>query len=202
MGRYQANAFGLTYNNVNRIYGTLTTTHRGDIAIRNAQNGCAVDIGSYYYNDGSYDYGYIDIYNAGGSSATVSIDLDGYTGVIKAYGFTNLSDRRLKNHIESLDIEESAKFIYELKPVAYRYNDKGDTIHHGFIAQDVEDNNFYDDEWGLVEDNIGMQGRMDDTERQSETYKMITYTELIADLVATVQSLNNRIKELEKSSEN
>lgn len=99
------------------------------------------------------------------------------------------SDQEIKKNIQSLDTHKSSDFIYGLNPVEYKYKDgKSDRLHHGFIAQELHDS--MQEDWGVYCDaNI-------DTGKNGG--KAIRYEELIADLVATVQSQNDRIKELEK----
>ena len=100
------------------------------------------------------------------------------------------SDKEIKKNIQSLDTQKSSDFIYALNPVEYKYKDgTSDRLHHGFIAQELHDSMKSD--WGVYCDaNIG-------TEKKGG--KAIRYEELIADLVATVQSPTERISELEKT---
>lgn len=99
------------------------------------------------------------------------------------------SDKSIKINIQSLDTHKSSDFIYALNPVEYKYKDgTSDRLHHGFIAQELHDS--MQEDWGVYCDaNI-------DTGKKGG--KAIRYEELIADLVATVQSQNERIAELEK----
>lgn len=99
------------------------------------------------------------------------------------------SDKEIKKNVQSLDAQKSSDFIYALNPVEYKYKDgKSDRMHHGFIAQDLHDS--MQSDWGVYCDaNI---------ETGEKGGKALRYEELIADLVATVQSQNERIKELEK----
>jgi hypothetical protein len=98
------------------------------------------------------------------------------------------SDKSKKNSITPLDIKDTANFIYSLKPCMYKYNNaSSDEFHHGLIAQDVKES-MGDISWGLfVDSNVNIDGN-----------KGLRYEELIADLIATVQSQNERIKILEK----
>lgn len=99
------------------------------------------------------------------------------------------SDKSIKINIQSLDTQNSSDFIYSLNPVEYKYKDgTSDRLHHGFIAQELHDS--MQSDWGVYCDakiGTGEKGG-----------KAIRYEELIADLVATVQSQNERISELEK----
>lgn len=100
-----------------------------------------------------------------------------------------VSDKSIKKNIQSLDTKKSNDFIYALNPVEYKYKDgTSDRLHHGFIAQELHDS--MQSDWGVYCDaNI---------ETEENGGKAIRYEELIADLVATVQSQNKRIAELEK----
>lgn len=99
------------------------------------------------------------------------------------------SDKDIKKNIQSLDTKKSSDFIYALNPVEYKYKDgTSDRLHHGFIAQELNDS--MQSDWGVYCD-----ANIDTGENGG---KAIRYEELIADLVATVQSQNDRIKELEK----
>lgn len=99
------------------------------------------------------------------------------------------SDKSIKINIQSLDTQNSSDFIYSLNPVEYKYKDgTSDRLHHGFIAQELHDS--MQSDWGVYCD-----ANIDTGEKGG---KAIRYEELIADLVATVQSQNERIAELEK----
>ena len=112
-------------------------------------------------------------------------------GNLKVTGTTTLasspvisSDRDLKKDIE--EITNASNFIYSLKPCQYRYKDgTSNRLHHGFIAQEVKEC-MGENDWGLYV----CDGETDK--------KGIRYEELIADLVATVQEQNERIKILEE----
>lgn len=99
------------------------------------------------------------------------------------------SDKSIKINIQSLDTKNSSDFIYSLNPVEYKYKDgTSNRLHHGFIAQELHDS--MQSDWGVYCD-----ANIDTGENGG---KAIRYEELIADLVATVQSQNERISELEK----
>lgn len=101
--------------------------------------------------------------------------------------YTNMhsnSDRKLKEDITYIDINKSAELVYSLKPVSYRYKSNNSILHHGLIAQDVEESALYDT-WDVVSESY-------------EGNKTLNYVEMIADLIATVQQLNNRVKQLEE----
>lgn len=100
------------------------------------------------------------------------------------YPYYNGSDRRLKEEIEELNEESSKEFILNLKPCEYKM--KGEKRkHHGFIAQDVKE--VMKEDWAVYFEN-------DDEEKTLS----LCYTELIADLVATVQNQQKQIDELRR----
>lgn len=117
------------------------------------------------------------------------------------------SDKNVKKDIQALDIEDSARFIYSLIPSEFRFkNGTSNRLHHGLIAQEVK-NSMGDSDWGLFIDKKVDNENYIETEVDSETGEQtqlltarygLRYDELIADLIATVQSLNNRLKALEK----
>lgn len=92
---------------------------------------------------------------------------------------TVTSDKRLKEHEAYLG-SDAVKFMRALKPSRYIKDGKE---HLGFYAQDVEAVN----EWKA------------DLTPDIQEYKGLTYTELIAPLVAYCQSLDARINELESA---
>jgi len=102
-------------------------------------------------------------------------------------------DIDLINSIENLDLQKSSDFIYSLVASKFKYN-KGtsDRFHHGFIAQDVKQSMLLDD-WGVYIESRYNDEEDDDNEVLA---KGLRYEELIADLVATVQSQNERITKL------
>lgn len=117
------------------------------------------------------------------------------------------SDKNVKKDIRALDIENSAQFIYSLIPSEFRFkNGTSNRLHHGLIAQEVK-KSMGDNDWGLFIDKKVDNENYIETEVNSETGEQtqlltarygLRYDELIADLIATVQSLNNRLKALEQ----
>ena len=104
------------------------------------------------------------------------------------------SDRRLKNDIRELDRDEMADFIYSLVGYEFKYNNgTSGRKHHGLIAQQLKES-MGERDWGVYMDGVKMGGT-------DERYMAIRYEELIADLIATAQSQNERIKKLEEREE-
>lgn len=161
----------------------------------------------------------VRIFNAGGEAGTYKNDCElsiwgtgrvQYNWHVNGTIYGNVSsdsDRNVKKDIQALDIENSAQFIYSLIPSEFRFkNGTSNRLHHGLIAQEVKES-MGDGDWGLFIDK-----KIDDenyneiaiNELTGEQTQLITaryslrYDELIADLIATVQSLNNRLKALEQ----
>ena len=117
------------------------------------------------------------------------------------------SDRNVKKDIQALDIEYSAQFIYSLIPSEFRFkNGTSNRLHHGLIAQDVKES-MGDSDWGLFIDKkvndenyneIALNKYTGEQTQLMTARYSLRYDELIADLIATVQSLNNRLKALEQ----
>lgn len=94
------------------------------------------------------------------------------------------SDRRAKKDIEEIELKESQRLVYGLKPVTYVYKgDKKNTVRRGFIAQDVLE--CIDSGRGIV------------SQKNENGQYFMQYTEIIADLVKVVQDQEARIAALE-----
>lgn len=98
------------------------------------------------------------------------------------YPYYNGSDRRMKEEIFELNEDTASEFIMNLKPSEYRM--KGESRkHHGFIAQEVKE--VMNEDWAVyLEDE--------------DTTLSLCYSELIADMVATLQKQNKQIQLLQK----
>lgn len=131
------------------------------------------------------DGGLLDVYPSSGNR---TIELRGSNGQITCVSLTQTSDQQAKKNIKPLDLEKSAEFIYALTPAEFEYKNFDSGSHHGFVAQPVEeivDKHYNGRNWELVS-------------TPEEGYKSLSYTELIADMIATIQHQNERIKALEK----
>lgn len=116
------------------------------------------------------------------------------------------SDENVKTDMKALDIEKSANFIYNLIPSEYKYiNGTSNRYHHGFSAQKTKEAMTGD--WGLFIDksiNTPNYTSMTQDDSTGEVTEELTaryalrYEELTADIVATCQSLNNRLQEIER----
>nr|DAO77580.1 MAG TPA: endosialidase chaperone [Caudoviricetes sp.] len=108
---------------------------------------------------------------------------------ISSYGWESYSDKRLKHGIESLDREKSAALIQSLRPCRFVYNyDQDGHYRHGLIAQEVL-TAIGDEDWAICSENPDPDGN---------TYYALDKTELIADLIATVQLQQEALEELKK----
>lgn len=140
-------------------------------------------------------------------SAFVKYDLRCFGSI---YGtIASDSDENVKKDVHLLDSEESSEFIYNLKPCEFKMiNGTSNRYHHGFIAQQVKET--MKDDWGLFIDkkinNDNYETQVSDesknTTKELTARYALRYDELIADVVATVQSQNMRIKKLEKQLSN
>ena len=97
----------------------------------------------------------------------------------------------MKNSIVDLDRASAAAFIYSLEPKSFRYNFEKEGHHHGFIAQSVKDK--AEEGWAVCKKMFPAD--------HGDMYYGLAYTELIADLVATVQLQNERLRKVEKKEE-
>lgn len=160
-----------------------------------------------YNNDTSKNfYSQTEVSLMGSMIAKYSITaMGGFIGAIASD-----SDRNVKKDIKALEIERTADFIYSLIPSEFRMKDgTSNRLHHGFIAQEVKEK-MGDSDWGLFidkkvnDDNYEIQVSDEDgnTTKELTARYALRYDELIADLVATVQSQNMRIKKLEKQLSN
>lgn len=160
-----------------------------------------------YNNDTSKNfYSQTEVSLMGSMIAKYSITaMGGFIGTIASD-----SDRNVKKDIKALEIEQTADFIYSLIPSEFRMKDgTSNRLHHGFIAQEVKEK-MGDSDWGLFidkkvnDDNYEIQVSDEDgnTTKELTARYALRYDELIADLVATVQSQNMRIKKLEKQLSN
>lgn len=97
------------------------------------------------------------------------------------------SDRNLKRDISDIDID----IIDALKPVQYRLkNEDSDTIHYGFVAQDVEQALLQSKE---AEQKIGIVHYDEDMETKERTNYSLAYDEIIPLLVKKCQELQQEI---------
>lgn len=138
-------------------------------------------------------YNQVTLHTGGNDNDHLMIHLNGDTGTggFKG-GIIDGSDKRMKNTISDLDKKQSSEFIYSLRAKSYRYNFEKDGFHHGFIAQDVLKS--AEKGWNICP-RIFLNGN-------GEKFYGLKYTELVADLVATVQLQHDEIEQLKEKVEN
>lgn len=154
-----------------------TAIAMGDNVIK-SDTGCAIGkYNNYLENAGTTNY----LLQVGNGSSednrSNALSLDESGNLFIAGTLTQSSDRRIKEHIDYLG-EDADDFIRGLKPAHFR---KDEHDHVGFYAQEVEEA----DSWHCMTSE--MNG-----------FKALSYTEMIAPLVAYCQHLEQRIAELEK----
>lgn len=107
--------------------------------------------------------------------------------------WTNGSDQKLKKDIDYNVSESFCDLIKNLKPVSYKYiDDKNEKLRFGFIAQDVQsalETVGYKDTGALVTAAKLNTRDVDDT-------LTLSYTDIVAPLVAMVQKMQTEIEEL------
>lgn len=138
-------------------------------------------------------YNHVSLHKGAKDNDHMMIHLDGDTGVGGFRGgVINGSDKRIKNTILDLSKKQSSEFIYSLRAKSYRYNFEKDGFHHGFIAQDVLKK--AEKGWNICPKTF--------SDSNGKKYYGLKYTELIADLVATVQLQHDEIEQLKEKVEN
>lgn len=118
------------------------------------------------------------------------------------------SDRKVKDNIETINEKSAIDLINSLQPVQYTFKkDENKRLNMGFVAQDVKE----------VCDNIGIDNfalynvsQVDKKGNRSKKINLkkgvsdeelswgLSYTQLIAPMVATIQNLTKRVEELEQ----
>lgn len=138
-------------------------------------------------------YNHVSLHKGANDNDHMMIHLDGDTGVGGFRGgVIDGSDKRIKNTILDLSKKQSSEFIYSLRAKSYRYNFEKDGFHHGFIAQDVLKK--AEKGWNICPKTF--------SDSNGKKYYGLKYTELIADLVATVQLQHDEIEQLKEKVEN
>lgn len=130
-----------------------------------------------HFNDPSNQSYLFMVGNGSGIANENAMVVDWYGNTKIAGTLTQASDKRLKEHKSFLS-DDAVKFIRKLRAACYT---KDGEAHVGFYAQDVAEA----DPWNC------MTGEMNG-------YMTLSYTELIAPLVAYCQHLEERVEKLEK----
>ena len=155
------------------------------------KNGSSVKDGIYLSSE--YMYGGIIFVNPPNND-TSSIVLYGDGGIVKCTSVQQTSDRNAKRNIIPLDKQKSAEFIYSQEPMSFYYEDFNTGMHHGMVAQNVEQSimSIYgDSNWGIV------SNPPEELDKKVPRYKSLAYNEFIADIIATLQTQNERLIALE-----
>ena len=105
--------------------------------------------------------------------------------IYSANPIQNASDKRVKENIK--DTKIGLDFVNNLKPVDFTYIN-GKQRHHGFIAQDIA---------SLKEAFYGLHNSKEDG---GDDLYSISYTDLIAPIVKSVQELSTKVEQLEKEN--
>lgn len=172
-------------------YGSNIAQYSGTLYLGNASSSV------YCRNilETNYFYAYTQIRSGG--NLVVDGQVSAYSGTFSGWCYspdwTNGSDRKLKKDIETLP-EIMGDFIYNLRPVQYRYrDDPKEKLRFGFIAQEIQE--------GLTGIGYGDTGALVTAAKLRETDKLetltLSYTDIIAPLVKAVQTLDKRVRALE-----
>ena len=182
------------------LTGSITTN--GGMEINNGgldiNNGGLYVEGNVTFDDTLYQKAYIRAVPDGGPNCGASGNR--WDEVWAVTGTIQTSDATLKTDIKP--IEHGVDFILGLNPVQYKLI-VGDSNrpHHGFIAQEVKQvmDNLGIDFAGYIDPTINPDTDNGTPDVDSPMYNKLSlrYEEFIAPLVQTIQSLEQRIKDLE-----
>jgi hypothetical protein len=195
--------YGINVNAALGIYVQGDRALSGYTSLREFENGREANTGENQseYNPTLFTW-YTRNQNAGQgaicgiAASTGNLSFYGNGGV-RAYrftqeggGYTNASDRRLKDNINKLDDKFGIEFINKLNPVEFVYKREPQYKKFGFIAQEVSSSLL---DYGMNLDNSTI---VQCEENKNKTLA-IDYTEFITPLIKSVQQLSARIEELE-----
>lgn len=119
--------------------------------------------------------------------AAVNITLDTTRKINASTEITVTSDRRKKDSIRYDVADKYLPLLNRLKPCSFLRKDGGAQRHLGFIAQEYRD----------AETAAGISSEDSVIIGETDGFYGLTYGEFIPLLVAKIQELNNRVKELE-----
>jgi hypothetical protein len=195
--------YGINVNAALGIYVQGDRALSGYTSLREFENGREANTGENQseYNPTLFTW-YTRNQNAGQgaicgiAASTGNLSFYGNGGV-RAYrftqeggGYTNASDRRLKDNINKLNDKFGIEFINKLNPVEFVYKREPQYKKFGFIAQEVSSSLL---DYGMNLDNSTI---VQCEENKNKTLA-IDYTEFITPLIKSVQQLSARIEELE-----
>lgn len=117
------------------------------------------------------------------------------------------SDRKVKDNIETINEKSAIDLINSLQPVQYTFKkDENKRLNMGFVAQDVKEvcDNIGIDNFALYNvvevDKKGNRSKKINLKKGVSDEELswgLSYTQLIAPMVATIQNLTKRVEELE-----
>lgn len=134
-----------------------------------------------------------DVYIGGGYANNIWLDATNIYYTDKAPAASG-SDKRIKHDISTLD-KTHEDFILSLNPCSYKFNDgTSNRIHWGFIADELENSMFSTTGDSGVFVKMPKDCDTDVDLDDPSTYVCgIRYSELIAPMVKTIQTLSNQI---------
>ena len=95
------------------------------------------------------------------------------------------SDRNTKNTI--IDSDLGLSFINQLRPVSFKKNNQGDSIHYGLIAQEVED---------VIKNTGKSLEEFSAISKPTDKTMGLAYSEFISPLIKAVQELSAEVEAL------
>ena len=184
-----------------RLGGEMTVYEETDSRYRGGSLGY---VSSYDYNGNrtygmgmlNYDRNYQVVVTDSGARltsptaevvASVNITLDTSRKINASTELTITSDLRKKEEVRYDVAEKYLPLLDRLKPCSFLRKDGGDQRHLGFIAQEYRD----------AETAAGISSEDSVIIGKTDGFYGLTYGEFIPLLVAKIQELNNRVKELE-----
>lgn len=147
--------------------------------------------------------GTIGYLNSSGSAGTTTTTPSTYslrtTSSIIVNGTVCItSDRRLKNSISSLNVDECKSFILKSNPVSFQYNSSPNEVRYGLVAQDVAKSEFGNLVQCIPDDRMRESTDSDGFVSPECAAMNVSYSEIIPILMQTVKDLYKKNEELER----
>lgn len=172
-------------------------------------------------------YTYTNRYGAGNNKPSIKVEQRDNTGTLNEVYLLNgdgdtlfpndvfvggtlsqSSDRKVKDNIETINEKSAIDLINSLQPVQYTFKkDENKKLNMGFVAQDVKEvcDNIGIDNFALYNvvevDKKGNRSKKINLKKGVSDEELswgLSYTQLIAPMVATIQNLTKRVEELEQ----
>lgn len=187
IGTFSNHPFRIQTNNTTR----MVISNDGNVGINNATPAYYLDVaGSKSYGLPATSFAYYNSTQTNGTASgnvNISARFGAPIAVDSAVYVT--SDRRLKQDVEQIDAEYAKQFITNTAPVRFRYKKNSESLHFGYIAQDVYKAG-YDDLIKLVYDGEAEANEEEDGFRNPKDFKfMMKYEEVIPLLAKNVKML-------------